>query len=132
MIFRAKASLVPEYVKAEMRDAPLGPKYKNVRKQGKPKQRAYDVAEAQGEVQPSVIVNVEEPNANTSNESTSGSEDKTSFCPECYLPLFPDPPPDKLFIYLHALRYTTSLGTFETPMPPWARDDYVLNSAFSP
>lgn len=43
-----------------------------------------------------------------------------SYCPECYLPLHPDPKPEKLYIFLHALRYTTSLGCFETDMPVWA------------
>ncbi|KAH9174430.1 hypothetical protein EDB89DRAFT_1952966 [Lactarius sanguifluus] len=38
----------------------------------------------------------------------------------CYLPLHPDPPPERLYIFLHALRYTTSLGVFETEMPEWA------------
>ncbi|KAH8984148.1 pseudouridine synthase [Lactarius hatsudake] len=31
-----------------------------------------------------------------------------------------DPPPSRLYIFLHALRYTTSLGVFETEMPEWA------------
>ena len=44
-----------------------------------------------------------------------------SYCPECYMPLHPDPKPEKLYIYLHALRYTTSLGCFETDMPVWAQ-----------
>jgi hypothetical protein len=42
------------------------------------------------------------------------------YCGECYLPLHPDPPPERLYIFLHALRYTTSLGVFETEMPEWA------------
>lgn len=43
-----------------------------------------------------------------------------SYCSECYLPLHPDPNKEKLYIFLHALRYTTSLGCFETDMPVWA------------
>lgn len=43
-----------------------------------------------------------------------------TYCPECYLPLHPDPKPERLYIFLHALRYTTSLGRFETEMPEWA------------
>ncbi|KDQ56299.1 hypothetical protein JAAARDRAFT_690247 [Jaapia argillacea MUCL 33604] len=46
------------------------------------------------------------------------------YCPECYLPLHPDPKPEKLYIFLHALRYTTSLGTFETEMPEWAKEGW--------
>ena len=60
-----------------------------------------------------------------SPESTSlvmgthpGTEDLL-YCPDCYLPLHPDPNPEKLYIFLHALRYTTSLGTFETEVPAW-------------
>ena len=46
------------------------------------------------------------------------------YCPDCYLPLHPDPNPEKLYIFLHALRYTTSLGTFETEMPEWAAEGW--------
>ncbi|PFH52189.1 hypothetical protein AMATHDRAFT_39694 [Amanita thiersii Skay4041] len=42
------------------------------------------------------------------------------YCSECYLPLHPDPKPEKLYIFLHALKYTTSLGEFEAEMPEWA------------
>jgi tRNA pseudouridine synthase 9 len=47
------------------------------------------------------------------------------YCPECYLPLHPDPKPEKLYIFLHALRYTTSLGCFETEMPEWAAEGWT-------
>ncbi|KAH9174432.1 pseudouridine synthase [Lactarius sanguifluus] len=43
--------------------------------------------------------------------------DGALFCGECYLPLHPDPSMERLYIFLHALRYTTSLGVFETEMP---------------
>ena len=48
----------------------------------------------------------------------------TLYCPECYLPLHPDPNPQKLYIFLHALKYTTSLGSFETEMPEWASEGW--------
>lgn len=48
----------------------------------------------------------------------------TLYCPECYLPLHPDPDPEKLYIFLHALKYTTSLGSFETEMPEWASEGW--------
>ncbi|KAH7912731.1 pseudouridine synthase [Hygrophoropsis aurantiaca] len=48
----------------------------------------------------------------------------TLYCPECYLPLHPDPKPERLYIFLHALRYTTSLGAFETEMPEWAAEGW--------
>jgi len=47
------------------------------------------------------------------------------YCPECYLPLHPDPKPERLYIFLHALRYTTSLGSFETNMPEWAVEGWT-------
>ncbi|KZP18384.1 pseudouridine synthase [Athelia psychrophila] len=47
-----------------------------------------------------------------------------TYCPECYLPLHPDPKPERLYIFLHALRYTTSMGKFETDMPEWAAEGW--------
>ena len=47
------------------------------------------------------------------------------FCQECFIPLVDDPDPEMLFIYLHALRYTTDgLGQWETPLPRWAGKDW--------
>ncbi|KAJ7799953.1 pseudouridine synthase [Mycena olivaceomarginata] len=57
-------------------------------------------------------------------EANTISLSENSYCPECYLPLHPDPKPEKLYIFLHALRYTTSLGKFETPMPEWAQEGW--------
>ncbi|KAJ7198474.1 pseudouridine synthase, partial [Mycena pura] len=57
-------------------------------------------------------------------ECTTLALSENSYCPECYLPLHPDPKPQKLYIFLHALRYTTSLGKFETPMPEWAQEGW--------
>ena len=54
-------------------------------------------------------------------------QDGHQYCPECYLPLHPDPKPEKLYIFLHALRYTTSLGSFETEMPDWAAEGWTWN-----
>lgn len=48
----------------------------------------------------------------------------TLYCPECYLPLHPDPKPEKLYIFLHALTYELSLGRFETEMPEWAKEGW--------
>ncbi|KAF8131866.1 pseudouridine synthase [Boletus edulis] len=48
----------------------------------------------------------------------------TLYCPECYLPLHPDPKPEKLYIFLHALKYELSLGHFETEMPEWAKEEW--------
>ncbi|KAJ6593188.1 hypothetical protein B0H19DRAFT_13751 [Mycena capillaripes] len=62
-------------------------------------------------------------------EATTISLSDNSYCPECYLPLHPDPKPEKLYIFLHALRYTTSLGEFETPMPEWAQEGWVWDQS---
>ncbi|KAF8340950.1 tRNA-pseudouridine synthase [Amanita rubescens] len=51
------------------------------------------------------------------------------YCPECYLPLHPDPRPEKLYIFLHALKYTTSLGGFETEMPEWAAKGWIWDQS---
>ena len=51
------------------------------------------------------------------------------YCPECYLPLHPDPKPEKLYIFLHARKYTTSLGAFETDMPEWAAEGWVWDQS---
>ncbi|KDR75600.1 hypothetical protein GALMADRAFT_121723 [Galerina marginata CBS 339.88] len=58
----------------------------------------------------------------TGFDTTSDSEQ--IYCPECYLPLHPDPNPEKLYIFLHALKYTISLGEFSTPMPDWAAEGW--------
>lgn len=47
------------------------------------------------------------------------------FCEQCFVPLPDDPDPEGLFIYLHALRYTTeNLGRWETPLPRWAGSEW--------
>ncbi|KAI0740953.1 pseudouridine synthase [Earliella scabrosa] len=51
-------------------------------------------------------------------------ENGMHYCPECFVPLHPDPKPESLYIFLHALKYTTSLGTFETEMPEWAAEGW--------
>lgn len=55
--------------------------------------------------------------------------DGALYCGECYLPLHPDPQPERLYIFLHALRYTTSLGVFETEMPEWAAEGWEWERA---
>lgn len=41
------------------------------------------------------------------------------YCPTCFIPLIADPPLEKLFIYLHATRYTSPEWCFEAPLPNW-------------
>ncbi|KAF8058712.1 tRNA-pseudouridine synthase [Lyophyllum atratum] len=58
-------------------------------------------------------------------EPTAVVQSENLYCPECYLPLHPDPKPERLYIFLHALRYTISLGSFETEMPEWASEGWT-------
>ncbi|KAG6898002.1 hypothetical protein C0992_007491 [Termitomyces sp. T32_za158] len=57
-------------------------------------------------------------------ESTAVVQSDNLYCPECYLPLHPDPKPERLYIFLHAKQYTTSLGSFKTEMPEWAAEGW--------
>ncbi|KAG8708804.1 hypothetical protein FRC09_001025 [Ceratobasidium sp. 395] len=58
-------------------------------------------------------------------EQVAVAEDGSLYCTECYLPLRPDPKPESLYIFLHALRYTTSQWSFETEMPFWAHEGWI-------
>lgn len=71
------------------------------------------------------LVVIEPPRSASDPPLTKSQEEDLRYCAECYLPLHPDPKPDKLYIFLHALRYTTSLGRFETDMPDWAAEGWV-------
>ena len=70
------------------------------------------------------------PPPQTSDPDSSATSPSTSFippagfCPVCYIPLAPDPDPDRLFIYLHAVRYAMPYGEYETGLPVWAREDW--------
>lgn len=51
--------------------------------------------------------------------------DETEYCPECLVPLTPDPEEeDSLFIYLHAIKYQTDDWTYEDDLPWWAHKDW--------
>ena len=67
------------------------------------------------------IVSMEPPNTDIQSD--------IYYCPECYLPLHPDPKPEKLYIFLHAMKYTTSLGAFSTEMPEWAAEGWVWDQS---
>lgn len=45
-------------------------------------------------------------------------------CGECFMPLVVDEPGRQLFIYLHALRYTTTEWDWSSEMPYWALEGY--------
>lgn len=71
---------------------------------------------------------VENPRAPEQTKGAGSAPQDTTqmhYCPECYLPIHPDPKPERLYIFLHALRYTTNLGSFETEMPAWATKGWV-------
>ena len=51
-------------------------------------------------------------------------EQSSDFCPECKIPLLPDPKPEELYIYLHAIKYWTDDWSFEDALPWWAREDW--------
>ncbi|KAI0932696.1 hypothetical protein AcW1_000256 [Taiwanofungus camphoratus] len=65
------------------------------------------------------------PPASAEVASSTVQAEEPLYCPECYLPLHPDPKAERLYIFLHALRYTTSLGSFQTDMPQWAAPGWV-------
>lgn len=52
--------------------------------------------------------------------------DDASFCPECFVPLVPDPRPDQLFIWLHALRYKTTEWDYQSEYPYWSLDTWEM------
>jgi tRNA pseudouridine32 synthase len=51
--------------------------------------------------------------------------DGVRLCDDCRSPLKADPRPEEMCIFLHALRYEMSLGSFETEEPAWAREDWT-------
>ncbi len=64
------------------------------------------------------------PVAESASAEPVADENGMLYCPECFVPLHPDPKPESLYIFLHALKYTTSLGTFETQIPTWAAEGW--------
>ena len=58
-------------------------------------------------------------------ETSENPQGTLKYCPECYLPLLPDPKPEHLFIFLHAWRYTTTEWSFKSDIPFWATKGYV-------
>ncbi|KAF8644092.1 hypothetical protein AX16_008697 [Volvariella volvacea WC 439] len=67
--------------------------------------------------------------ASTTDLTAPVSQNENLYCPECYLPLHPDPKPEKLYIFLHARKYTMSLGEFETEMPEWAAEGWTWDQS---
>lgn len=128
VIFKAKGALAPRDVK--IKAAPP----QNRRKRGGPAEIELEVPSITTRTEPQLT---DEEVASRMNDpgatgASSGSlvpldENGHQYCPECYLPLHPDPKLESLYIFLHALRYTTSLGSFETEMPDWAAEGWTWN-----
>jgi hypothetical protein len=50
--------------------------------------------------------------------------DGVTLCADCHALIRADPKPEEMCIFLHALRYSMSLGTFETQPPKWAEEGW--------
>ncbi|CAH1767784.1 9598_t:CDS:2 [Entrophospora sp. SA101] len=48
------------------------------------------------------------------------------YCEECNINKFPDPKPNQLLIWLHALKYEGEGWEFKTDLPDWAEDNYIV------
>ncbi|GAA5873303.1 hypothetical protein JCM8547_007064 [Rhodosporidiobolus lusitaniae] len=58
-------------------------------------------------------------------EEEEGEEGQEGgFCTTCFTPLLPDPKPEQLFIWLHAMRYTTTEWDWKSELPYWAEEGY--------
>ncbi|KAL1702828.1 pseudouridine synthase [Schizophyllum commune] len=124
VVFRAKGKLVPGYVPEP--DKKLPPHRKD--RGGKKKNKNASVPAPDSSEPPLPADQLSTTDVTAINPPLApGAKvmlDDSLYCAECYLPLHPDPKPEALYIFLHALRYTTSLGTFETEMPEWAAEEF--------
>ncbi|GAA5841071.1 hypothetical protein JCM5353_001372 [Sporobolomyces roseus] len=59
------------------------------------------------------------------HEGEEGTEEE-GFCTKCFTPLLPDPKPEQLFIWLHAMRYTTIEWDWKSALPEWAESSYEV------
>jgi hypothetical protein len=50
--------------------------------------------------------------------------DLATLCADCHVPIRADPIPEEMYIFLHALRYSMSLSTFERQPPKWAEEGW--------
>lgn len=149
-MFRAKGALVPRGIETKplppqnrrkrggpasiddpWRTQPVGNTLMSLSPQSEaiPQQPSIQLSAADALAKLSIMEALAPPSQPDSYQNTvdsDGTERQTEalYCPECYLPLHPDPKPEKLYIFLHALKYTTSLGSFETEMPEWAKEGF--------
>ncbi|GAA5877462.1 hypothetical protein JCM3774_001619 [Rhodotorula dairenensis] len=64
--------------------------------------------------------------ADDPSASLTRTADNDGFCSTCFVPLVPDPRPEQLFIWLHAMRYTTIEWDWSSDLPYWAAADYEV------
>jgi len=122
VVFKAKSALAPRDIKIKA----VPPQ--NRRKRGGPAvTEGPEVSPATTRTEPQFTDEEVVARMNDLEVTEGTDENGHQYCSECYLPLHPDPKPEKLYIFLHALRYTTSLGSFETEMPDWAGEGWTWN-----
>ncbi|GJN91944.1 hypothetical protein Rhopal_004972-T1 [Rhodotorula paludigena] len=62
----------------------------------------------------------------SSAESADATINDGGFCSTCFTPLMPDPRPEQLFIWLHAMRYQTTEWDWSSELPYWAEAEYEV------
>ncbi|GAA6000039.1 pseudouridine synthase family protein [Rhodotorula paludigena] len=62
----------------------------------------------------------------SSAESADTTINDGGFCSTCFTPLMPDPRPEQLFIWLHAMRYQTTEWDWSSELPYWAEAEYEV------
>ncbi|GAA5879372.1 hypothetical protein JCM1840_006025 [Sporobolomyces johnsonii] len=68
----------------------------------------------------------EQAEAEEEGEGDGEEQGKGGFCKTCFTPLMPDPRPEQLFIWLHAMRYKTTEWDWKSELPYWAEGDYEV------
>uniref|UniRef100_A0A0K3CAR6 Pseudouridine synthase n=1 Tax=Rhodotorula toruloides TaxID=5286 RepID=A0A0K3CAR6_RHOTO len=59
-------------------------------------------------------------------DGAEGAGEADGFCSTCFTPLHPDPKPEALFIWLHAMRYKTIDWDWSSELPYWAEETYEV------
>ncbi|GAA5963004.1 hypothetical protein JCM3765_006748 [Sporobolomyces pararoseus] len=71
-------------------------------------------------------VSQEQKNREAVEDEKEEAEEEGGFCRKCFTPLLPDPKPNQLFIWLHAMRYTTTEWDWKSELPYWAEESYEV------
>ncbi|GAA6054953.1 hypothetical protein JCM3770_004067 [Rhodotorula araucariae] len=64
--------------------------------------------------------------AEQARPSAGAGTEGDGFCATCFTPLVPDPRPEQLFIWLHAMRYKTLDWDWSSSLPYWAEEGYEV------